>query len=330
MSGSITIDGTSQPGYGGTQPVIVLSGASESGGSSGLELSGDGASVLGLAIDGFSYDAINLQSSFDLIESASSGPIVAGTAGVGNDVGVEVTVAFNTIGGTTPGQGNLISGNTSDGVDINGAGSAGNLVVGNLIGTDLAGTVAIANGGYGVNVFFGGRDNTIGGTASGAGNLISGNTVGGVGDSDQYDVIAGNLIGTDTTGTVAIPNVGDGVDLGGSNDTVGGTAAGALNVISGNTYGGIVVTGTNELIEGNLIGTTESGAAGLANDYGIETLAGATGLTIGGTAAGAGNVISASEADGVGLGASGTLLEGNKIGTNSRGLSGAGGTLIAA
>ena len=87
----------------------------------------------------------------------------------------------------------------------------------------------------------GGTNNTVGGTATGARNVIS--AAGGVGvqfdgAGVQDNVIEGNYIGTDITGSVAIPNR-DGVyiALGATNNTVGGTATGAGNVISGNDRG---------------------------------------------------------------------------------------------
>ena len=73
----------------------------------------------------------------------------------------------------------MISGNTTYGVGISDTGTSGNLVEGDYIGTDLTGKVAIAND-TGVEIRSGANANSIGGTTSGAGNLISGNTEVGV------------------------------------------------------------------------------------------------------------------------------------------------------
>ena len=90
--------------------------------------------------------------------------------------------------------------------------------------------------------------NTVGGTASGAGNVISGNSNNGVefndADDDATDnVVVGNFIGTDSTGKLAIANLNDGVkiDPGVSGNTIGGTTSGTRNVISGNTNDGVEI-----------------------------------------------------------------------------------------
>lgn len=100
----------------------------------------------------------------------------------------------------------MISGNKTDGVELNGAND--NLVVGNFFGTDITGTVAIGNL-VGVGIDSGGSNNTIGGltatAGTGAGNVISGNTSGGVAlvsATSTGNLVLGNLIGTNAAGTV--------------------------------------------------------------------------------------------------------------------------------
>ncbi len=123
--------------------------------------------------------------------------------------------------------GNLIAGNTSFGIRISALNSAfnatGNTVQGNRIGTNGAGTAAVPNGLQGV-ALFGPQQTTVGGAVAGAGNLISGNGADGIivssgGDFPQVPaagtVIAGNRIGTDVTGTAALPNGGDGISVSG-------------------------------------------------------------------------------------------------------------------
>ena len=121
--------------------------------------------------------------------------------------------SHNTIGGTTPGSGNLISGNTN-GVEIDGA--SGNLVQGNLIGTDTTGRLAMGNTGAGVLIENGSSSNTIGGPVGGARNVISGNAEGVAitGATTTGNVVAGNLIGTDINGTFAGQPLGRRYDLG--------------------------------------------------------------------------------------------------------------------
>src|SRR5262249_1722477 len=146
------------------------------------------------------------------------------------------------IGGTTPAARNIISGNTE------GIQSAGTLIEGNYIGTDVTGTVAIGNRILGV------RGQTVGGTAPGAGNLISANNI-----AVEPDLIQGNLIGTDVTGTKALGNA-TGI-LGGN--VIGGTTAAARNIISGNDVG---IFSSGGLIERNYIGTDISGTKAVVGD----------------------------------------------------------------
>src|SRR5207302_3077338 len=141
------------------------------------------------------------------------------------------------IGGTQPGAGNLISGNTASGVQIHGSGAT---VQGNFIGTDVTGTKAIGNG---FRVFPGiliyGDGNTIGGTAPEARNVISGNIFEGVsvvGSSATGNLVQGNFIGTQADATSSLGNGRSGVviDDSASNNVIGGADDGAGNIIAFN------------------------------------------------------------------------------------------------
>ena len=105
------------------------------------------------------------------------------------------------------------------------------------------------------------------------------------------------------------------------NVTIGGTTAAARNVISGNGgYGIRLNSGTNLVASGNFIGTDVTGMGPLGNvNYGI--LADANGAVIGGSAPGAGNVISANAIDGISIsgGVTGVVIQGNLIGTDVTG-----------
>jgi CSLREA domain-containing protein len=183
------------------------------------------------------------------------------------------------IGGTTAAARNAVSGNASGGISLSNSLNdntvTNNLILGNFIGTDVTGTLSLGNGGPGIAS--GGWNNTIGGSAAGAGNVISGN--GDVGISLGYaegTTIEGNFIGTDVTGTVALGNQGSGITLQSDNVTVGGTDPGAANLIAFNGGAGVVVTGpvSGNAIRGNSIhdntGTgidlNDDGAT--ANDFG--------------------------------------------------------------
>jgi hypothetical protein len=173
--------------------------------------------------------------------------------------------------------GNVISGNTDNGVNISGSGTTGNLVGGNRIGICGNGTSSCSNGGNGVLIQSGAQSNTVGGSSVTSRNVISGNISGGVrisGSGVSSNIVAGNYIGTDQAGSGTIPNGGSGVSVEGSasGNTVGGTAGlssgactGACNKIWSNTGAGIqLASGTNNAFRGNSI----YGNSGLGIDIG--------------------------------------------------------------
>ncbi len=171
-----------------------------------------------------------------------------------------------------------------------------NVIQGNLIGTDITGTKPLGNNGPGISLSDSG-DNTIGGAARGAGNVISANNADGILTTSEIlgdNLIQGNKIGTDITGTKPLGNSANGIDLfDESGNTVGGTTPAAANVISANGQDGITTGpffGNNNLIEGNFIGTNATGAKDLGNG-GVGVYVQDSDNTIGGTMRGAGNVI---------------------------------------
>jgi hypothetical protein len=216
------------------------------------------------------------------------------------------------IGGTEPGAGNVISGNGHIGINFNS--SNNDVVQGNSIGTDLTGTHALGNTG-GIN---GGTNVLIGGTAPGGGNLISGNQSFGV-FGTANSLYQGNLIGTDTTGTHALPN-GNGI-IGGAGNIIGGAAPGARNIISGNLVSGVDLEGgANNFIQGNYIGTDIGGHVAVPNGGDGVFDRTTTNNVIGGTAPGAGNLIAGNEGAGIRFdGVNGTVVQGNFIGTDATG-----------
>jgi hypothetical protein len=116
------------------------------------------------------------------------------------------------------------------------------------------------------------------------------------------NVIRGNFIGTDQTGQIDRGNGVIGIGLFTSNNTVGGTARTARNLISGNKVEGIEIlnpNATGNLIQGNLIGTDDTGTKALGNGGpGVRLFSGMYN-TIGGTAPGAGNRIAFNTGAGV-------------------------------
>jgi hypothetical protein len=251
-----------------------------------------------------------------------------GLSGVGLFGGTQ-----NVVGGNVAGAGNVLSGNGNYGLDIANPVATGNSVQGNLIGLDAAGTNGIGNGtGYGgVLLDSGATNNTIGGPVAGARNVISGNNPAGVffnGASTSGNLVEGNYIGTDITGTNAVPNTLAGVYLpfGTPGNIIGGTVAGARNVISGNGSYGVYLANpatSNNVVEGNYIGISPDGAHIVGGTFaGVIIFAGAQNNIIGGAVAGAGNVISGFSGYGVyvdNVGTTGNWIEGNDIGTDASG-----------
>jgi len=142
------------------------------------------------------------------------------------------------IGGASAGEGNVISGNSWHGIQLD-FGSSSNTIQGNLIGTNASGTADLGNARYGILTAFSADNNVIGGTVVGARNVIAGNDFGGLLIDSDGNTIAGNYIGTDVTGLVGVSNDGDGIEIDGSNNTVGGTSPTARNVIAGNGIVGL-------------------------------------------------------------------------------------------
>ncbi len=262
----------------------------------------------------------------------------AGTAALPNHAdGVLVTGgASNNTVGSTVGLADVISGNGAFGVLIDGTGTAHNQVVGDFIGTDALGDLPLGNG-YGVEVAGGASNNSIGSTVAGAGNVISANLYGAVVISDtgtNATLVVDNFIGVNSGGTSNLGNGGDGVLVqnGAAQTTIGGTVASAANVISANVGAGVEISGSSKtLVEGNFIGTDATGTTvvstngqfSLGNTMdGVFIHGGSTATTVGGTVAGALNVISGNSSYGVevsGTGTTGSLIAGNRIGTDITG-----------
>ncbi len=321
LSESVVIDGYSQldavPATASNPAVlqIAVDGASLGGSGVGIKISALDCKISGLCIrDCMEYGIHIHYGGYALISGCYIGTDITGQNRAGGwDSSINIfNASNNTIGGTNPASRNLISGTNGDGIDIT-SGSTGNVIQGNCIGTDVSGSSILYNGGSGIALTLA-SGNTIGGTVPGAGNVISGNHSQGISLSNSLNhVVQGNYIGTDRTGMIDLGNTYDGILLNNvDNITIGGSPAAARNIISGNGDDGIgIVSGSSgSLVQGNYIGTDATGTAALGNDgYGME-IDGAPGNTIGGTAAGAGNILSSNGADVTGTVALGNTWEG--------------------
>jgi titin len=244
------------------------------------------------------------------------GTTISGAAALGNTSGIYVFGSNNAIGGTATGAGNVISGNTIDGIYI--PSGSGNLLQGNIIGANSSGLTALANGRYGVNAASPATGDTIGGTTAAARNLISGNKSAGIFLQGSSNQVLGNYIGTTITVGDVLPN-SEGILIKGGKNSIGGMAMGAGNLIAGNTTAGIDVTGNDNLVVGNLIGTNSVGQKALPNSVGVTI--GGSNNTVGGTGTGSANLISGNLNAGVNIGGGSNNIEGNFIGTDLTGSS---------
>jgi len=247
----------------------------------------------------------------------------------GHGVRIDSSSKYNRIGGGAAGQGNLISGNGGEGVDINGTGTNSNEVLGNFIGTTSSGATALPNNLNGVIVDNSAQYNLIGGNAAGEGNVISGNMSNGIEikSNSTYNRVLGNLIGTASNGAAALLNRYSGINILASDNWVGDGTSGGRNIISGNGMKGITIdSANNNRILGNFIGTDLSGTSSLGNSGEGVAILGSTGQSqynlIGDGTAGGRNIISGNKSDGVGIltsEASGNYVYGNFIGTDVTG-----------
>jgi len=269
--------------------------------SSGHTVGGTAAGA-GNVIVGAPSSGVYLQgSSNNTIQGNYIGTNAAGATGLGNTaegVALDATSANNLIGGSAAGAGNVISGNGTSGVLTFGS---NNTVQGNIIGLNPAATTALPNGVYGVVVRAGATGTLVGGTATGAGNVISGNANHGVYILGNNTTLQGNVIGTNAAGSTTVGNGGAGINTGSgiTGTQIGGTAAGAGNVISGNTQQAIYLWGGSTTVEGNTIGLAPDGMAAVPNkSYNIGLGNGAV-ATIGGATSASRNLIASSTSYGV-------------------------------
>ncbi|MEK6262869.1 MAG: hypothetical protein AABP62_30085, partial [Planctomycetota bacterium] len=280
--------------------------------------------------------SIDVNSTGNVVKGNLIGTNLAGTGDLGNTLsGVRILSADNTIGGTNAGEGNVISGNDQHGVHLTTTAAIDNLVEGNFIGTDITGTTDLGNSQSGVQIDNGANDNYIGGIAT-VRNVISGNNGYGVRlqgfGITTLNIVRGNYIGTDVTGTAAIGNSLSGVQVNATGNTIGGAGAGEGNLISGNVQHGVLIQGGSNvanLVQGNLIGTDATGTADLGNLLSGVQVLNSSGNTIGGTTTGTRNVISGNNQNGIhllGSGATTNLVQGNYLGTNAAGTTDLGNT----
>lgn len=340
ISDPVVVDGTTQPGFTGA-PLIEIK-ATNIGFDVIFSITGGNSTIRSLILNDFRNGAIVLSTNGgNHVEGCYIGTDATGSTGT-NSQGNAIAISSspnNVIGGTTPNARNVIA-SRDGGISIFGFGGNGNQVLGNYIALNAAGDVALP---VFQGIFVGTSNNTIGGTTPGARNVIGAGEHGGIviqpggAFAISGNVVQGNYIGTDATGNVGLGFVNYGVVIFNSanNNTIGGTAAGAGNVLSGNGWGfsidGTSAGGdgppTGNTVQGNFIGVGADGSTPVPNRVQGVRVGPSSNTTIGGITAGAGNVIAfngPSEEIGVngieliGTSTKNTSIRGNSIYSNGR------------
>nr|HQU84900.1 Calx-beta domain-containing protein [Pyrinomonadaceae bacterium] len=351
---SLTIDGTTQPGW-ISAPIIEINGTNASSFASGFIISSpvSGVSITvavkGLIINRFHNHGISFEADSPITATVSGcyiGTGANGSADLGNGIGgisiqAHANSTFNIGGFSSSSERNVISGNGGSGIQIftyqQGfvTGNTAINVFNNLIGTNSAGNADLGNSfdGISFSVFNGdGSEYTLNvgtGTASGR-NIISGNQSDGIRASAGNVNVYGNYIGTNINGTADLGNSNDGIELNGivNSAFIGGTLLGfnAGNLISGNGGKGVSVKDANipAAIRRNQIGTNAAGSSAIPNATGGISLTEAdtdanSPIVIGSSVnADDGNTISGNGGDGieVGVHVNKVKIYGNKVGTN--------------
>jgi len=315
-SGGTTIDGYSQAGAArNTSPTV-------SNAKLMIEIRGQDVAFDALAITtsnnvvkGLSF--YNLRRSLWIYGSAATQNIVVGnfigtnaastyspasvSTSSAHGIMIEQGSQHNRIGGTSPAERNIISGNRRSGIGMWHWPTSYNIVYNNIIGLSADGTQRLGNRLHGIDMNFGASNNIIGGTATGQHNVVSGNSAQGIeishDSSTQSNQIIGNFVGTYASGNVAggfTRNSGYGIQV---KDRVRNNTI-ANNVVANNTRGGLIIDnfGTcclqGNVFQNNRIGIGINGAA--LGNFG-------NGITVLGpnSRIGPGNIIANNSADGI-------------------------------
>jgi CSLREA domain-containing protein len=348
----VTIDGYSQPGAEANTAIspsplngelLVQIDGVNSTNSGGIQLiaGSDGSTIKGLVIGGFDNSAIDINSSSDnrivgnyigtdptgMSSNANGGVSVAVNIGL-SGTSTDFDTSHSILGGTNPSDRNLISGNAGGGIAISGYDTT---MQGNYVGVKANGVEALPNSTTATTVGNPTVDYAdkllIGGSTPAAANVISGNASGAIQPDYSSDItLEGNFIGTDYSGTMDLGNAA-GIQLANGNST--NPSAVHHSTVKNNTvaynhdYGLLINSQTDTItVIGNKIVNNQRSGISIVDSVDV---------TIGGTSASEGNLVSgnsnASDPQGysnislIGLPGtvSGVNILGNKVGINSNG-----------
>ncbi|MGH4000499.1 MAG: CSLREA domain-containing protein, partial [Pseudonocardiaceae bacterium] len=314
------------------EAINAANAAANSGGPDAIEFDIPGSGVQTIS-PASALPIITEPVTIDGYSQTGSAPATATTDAVllieldGTNAGFEGFAAGLRIGaGGSTVRGLAVNRFNSGGISLDGL--DGNGISGNYIGTDASGALDRGNSNFGVRAENGSAGNTIGGATAAARNVISGNSGPNVeitNPGTYNNIVAGNYVGTDASGTQALGNGAEGVVVRdrAASTRIGTDAngAGEGNVVSGNGQDGIEIAGPNSVISGNLVGVDRTGTVDLGNGRaGIQVFTDGADTTIGGTTAAARNVISGNSGEGITFnGGIRGVVWGNLIGTDVTG-----------
>lgn len=309
ITGPISIDGTTAPGFVPCgPPTVALDGLG--GGGNGLQFfsGASGSDISALNIRNFQFNAVQFIGTDDCqITGCYIGTNISGSAAASNGQnGIQIEGGGDNfrVGGSDPCDRNVISGNNGTGIAI--IGGLNDTIAGNYIGVSADGLSAIGNSSNGIYLNSA-ISTVIGGLGANDGNVISDHPFVGIiiDAASNNTIVQGNLIGTNAAGTAAFGNQDSGIlTINTSGITIGGNTPAHRNVISGSVteYGVFLINSDNAVLQGNYIGTDNTGTVGLPNDSGgVNIDGGSTNVQIGGSGPGEGNVIAFNDGFGVRL-----------------------------
>ncbi len=235
------------------------------------------------------------------------------------------SASANRIGGKEAGERNVISGNEY-GIYISGRGADQNVIMGNFIGTGTDGITKFSNSSVGIYIYRFPKGNVIGGMDEGEANVISGNDSNGIsisGEETNYNMVIGNLIGTDLTGMQAVGNKYNGVIV---SWKARHNQIGPGNIISGNNWSGVILNGAgtdSNMVIGNWVGLDATGQDTIPNHrHGIRIESNAKYNIIGGPSRDQRNIVSGNGWSGIATSGDSTaynLFINNYCGTDTSG-----------
>ena len=300
----VDINGRSEPDWAGN-PSVAVQGMN-AGETNGIVFRPSAAysRMIGMNVSGFSGAGVLVEGNGHAIIWSYIGTDITGSTSQANGIGIDVMGSYNQFNVNT------VSGNSATGINLIAIPDEGfechhNGFQGNKIGTDAAGGYVVPNDGDGMYIGEETHHNVIGN-----GNVIAGNTTRGIWLSGTWEnVIQGNLIGTDASGTVALGNGSDqhGIVIGSGShhNVIGGQFETEGNVISGHDGFGVALwnegTQFNQIL-GNKIGVDVTGEAALGNAWcGIFVTDNVNHVEIGGLEPGLGNLIANNGDNGIEL-----------------------------